>query len=320
MRPPSTSSSNAFSSRCYRVALRLYPAAHRARFGLEMEQVFQQQWRQVREQHSVVAALAFSFRITSDVLLTSSHEQLNSLISNFRLKRVLSPSARLVWSLGAGVPVALLILSATIAVTLYLPSTFESSAKILVRQQITDRHRASAEHRFQVREEVEAIVSDKNLISVVEALSLGTRYSAEHRGKGTPLEPAEIISILRNRISIRYKPLTPILELRVQDHDSLLAAEIANALATNYVATRHNPPLDVPGVNEAISGPFVASVIQNAIPSRKPMHPNIFFNTFLGGVIGTGLGLVTSLIVWLILRRAAKRKDDASSHGRAMPA
>jgi capsular polysaccharide biosynthesis protein len=292
MRPPLPPSTDAFPTRCYRAALHLYPEAHRARFGLEMEQVFHQQWRQVRAQHSVVAVLAFGILITSDLLLTSCHERLRSLLSWFPMKHPLSPSSRLLWSLGAGVPVALIILAATVAVTLAIPSTFQSTTRIMVPV----NQQTEAEHQFQIQAETAAILSDVNLSRVAEALSLSQRYADERHRRGPLLQPSEIVSILRDRVSVEQYRKTGILGIRVREYDRDLAADIANALATNY------------------------EVIDAAMPGLKPVRPNIYLNTFFGGVIGTGLGLVTALIVWLLLRGAAKRENGSSSHGRAMPA
>jgi uncharacterized protein involved in exopolysaccharide biosynthesis len=85
-------------------------------------------------------------------------------------------------------------------------------------------------------------------------------------------------------------------EIAVYDNDPQLASDIANALANGYLSIQ-TPRLGSPA----------ATLIDLAEPGTRPVGPNIYLNTFVGGLLGVVLGSVTALMVWLLLRRAGRK-------------
>ncbi len=226
----------AFLVRLYRAGLRLYPSAHRERMESEMEQVFRAQCREVLARRSLGGCLAFAAGAVVELLLTAMRERLAAFLCLMRMKRPLTPLARVCWSLGAGAPVAALILGVTIAVTLSLPPIYMSSTRVLVRHAVN----STTADPFLVQSEAEIMTSKANLMRVVEKLSLTERYSPEYLGQGT-LHPIEVIAILQDRIEVRQFRNTSLLEIRVHDRDRQLASDIANAMAEAYLQTRMEP-------------------------------------------------------------------------------
>lgn len=292
MRPtplPPRSPGIGFWSRAYRLALRLYPRAYRERFGTEMEQVFREQWRRTQQLHSPMTSGVFLLKTTGDLLLTSIQQRLISLKSSLSMKRPLTPMSRLIWSLGAGVPVAGLILAGAILLTLAMPSTYQSRAKVQLRQH------AETYDPGMLQAELDLVLSTENLRSVAEKLSLSDRWSETYLGPNGTLHWREIVEILRNKILVRQLRNTLLVDIQVYDRDPQLASDIANALANGY----HSLEALGPGLSPAM-------LVDLARPETRPVGPNIYLNSFIGGLLGVVLGSVTAVVVWLILRRAAK--------------
>lgn len=225
---PPRSLESGFWIRSYRWALRLYPRAYRDRFGTEMEQVFREQWRRTQRLHSPMARGIFLLKTTGDLLLTSFQQRLISLRSSLSMKQPLSPLSRLIWSLGAGVPVAGLILAGAVLLTLAMPSTYQSSAKVMVRQH------AETYDPGMLQAELDLVLSTENLRSVAEKLSLSDRWSDIYLGSHGTLPWPEVEEILRTKILLRQIRNTLLVDIQVQDRDPQLASDIANALANGY--------------------------------------------------------------------------------------
>lgn len=313
---PSPSAPEPFVVRIYRLGLRLYPASYRQRFGPEMEQVFRDQWRAARSSGSPASSIALLLRTVADLVRTSIRERCVSLRNAVDLRRPLSPAARLRWSLGAGLPVTIVVVGLAIGVTLAMPSTYRSDARVLVRYWVSaPAETPPPQGPAAIAQELERLTSPQVLARVAEKLSLNERWSAKYLPVGT-LHTAETIEILRDHVELSAVRNSPVFRISVHDEDRQLASDIANAMAEAYVslppskfASTSPPSAPEPGLPASPS----ASIIHLAEPGLKPTRPNVPLNLFVGLAIGGSLGLLTSGAVWLALRRRASRLAPPAS-------
>ncbi|MGE3311110.1 MAG: YveK family protein [Limisphaerales bacterium] len=291
-------------TRLYRRLLRLHPRAYRDRFADEMTQVFRDQLREIQESGSSARFLAFSIGAAIDLLRSVIRERIDALRNPMKNKTPMNLWTRAWWSLGAGVPLAGLVLGLVTAVTLSLPPTFQSTTRVLVRyvvQAATGMDPSNA-GPYVMQTESELLLSRQTLDRVSERLSLSERWSGEYLGIGNgALQPAEIAELLRDRIEVRQIRNTGVLEVRVSDRDREMAAEIANAVVATYLEIK---------AQSAPTAPQTASIIDLAEPGLKPVRPNIPLNLFLGLMAAGFVGLVASGTVWFLLRNASRRRLD----------
>jgi capsular polysaccharide biosynthesis protein len=310
---PSRPSSEPFAVRVYRFGLRLYPEAYRRRFGPEMEQLFRDQWRDARASGSLGGFVGLLFRTVADLILTAGCQRILALRRGLGARETLTPVARLGWSLGAGFPVALLVVGLTVAVTFAMPATYRSESRVLVRHVVAaPEHGSAGADPFVLAREAEVAVSLEVLARVVERLALAERWAGE-RSPGRLLSSAEAVAMLRDRVTVRQVRNTAILEVAVYDADRELAADIANAITEAYVVVRGTAPSGTssPEVGDVASR-VGASIIDPAEAGLRPVRPNVPLNIFVGLLVGGMVGLVVSAAVWVRLRRGIAGAGPAS--------
>ena len=296
-----------FAAKLYRFGLLLYPRAYRRRYGPEMELLFRDLWRDARATRSLASVLKLVLRTATDLIGSAFRERLASLRHPMNPPKTMSPRARLGWSLGAGLPVAAAIVGLSIVVTLALPKTYLSSAKVLVRHRVDDRSApTSAVAPFDIHDEMEIATSIDVLSRVIDKLSLNDRWSGKYLGNGT-LQTPETLAILRDKVSVRQFRNVPMLEVRVHDTDRQVAADIANAIAETYTSLRRAPTPSLSAPPQPGDGPRIgASIVDVAEPGLRPVRPNLPLNVFVGLLGGGFVGTTTAGLVWLVLRRRSR--------------
>lgn len=301
-----------FVVRTYRLGLRLYPASYRERFGPEMQQVFRDQWHAAQSSGSSSASLTLLLRTFADLLCTSVRERLVACREalNLNVPRPGSPSARLAWSLGAGLLVTTAVVGLAMALTLAMPRTYQSDARVLVRYRVptpADTSTASSGPTV-IAQELERATSPEVLARVMEKLSLNERWSGKYLRTGKFQTP-ETVEILRDHVLVTTARNAPVVRISAMDEDRQLASDIANAWAEAYVALQRptaspSLPGDVPSPN--------ASIIDLAEPGLKPTRPNLPLNLLLGIAAGGLLGLIPASAVWFLLRRRSSPRPTTA--------
>lgn len=287
--------------RAYRKALCLYPSAYRNRFAIEMEQVFREQWREVRARGSSLETCGFLFWSAGELLLTSCRERIAALRKRPSMKKPSTSFARLGWSLAGGAAVTAAILALVIGVTLAIPKTYLSTARVILHG---TEGMTKASDPFVVQTELERLKSMEVLHRVAERADLAERWSPIYRPGNRALQLNEIVAILHQRLEVRPIRYTAVAEIRVYDRDRQLAADLANAVAESYLAL----PAGGPGISS-----HRGSLIDLADPGLKPVRPNIPLNVFLGLAAGGVVGMGAAGVLWLILRKVSKPRADSTS-------
>jgi capsular polysaccharide biosynthesis protein len=285
----------------YRFALIAYPKSYRSRFAHEMEQVFREQWREVRGRGSSLETYGFLFWTAGELLLTSCREQIANLRKRPLMKRPSTSFTRLSWSLAGGAAVTAAILALVIGVTLALPKTYMSTARVSLHgiEVMTKPADASA-----VQNELDLIKSIEMLSRAAQRANLAERLSPIYlRGHGT-LQLNEIVVMLHNALEVRPIRNTALAEIRVYDRDREMAADVANAIASGYAELQVGSPE---------SSRQRGQVVDTAEPGLKPIRPNVPLNVFLGLVVGGLLGLGTAGVLWRFLRKSSKNRPTSPS-------
>ena len=168
----------------------------------------------------------------------------------------LSP-LRWVVAFAAGFAVFMLVNVTTTLVTFFMPKTFASSARILIKpdsESLTnDKTRAAV-----LATQIELMKSDLVLVSVVSELGLGDAGGKNsHDGERTrSIDP---VKLLRDRLDIRPIRNTAMIEIRAFNEFPHEAARIANQVAVTYLSAY------------PASG---AQIVEKATPGRQPVRPN----------------------------------------------
>jgi capsular polysaccharide biosynthesis protein len=300
MPTPLSSKAPGIVVRLYRFALIAYPKSYRRRFAPEMEQVFREQWREVQSRGHALEILVFLIRTSGDLLLSSLCERLTTVSKHSTMKSPSSSLAPLAWSLAGGAVVALAILALVTSVTLALPKTYLSSARVLLNVSEGSPQPADASA---IETELEVIRSSQVLRQAALRAHLAERWSPIYLGQGT-LQPVEIVEILRDKLEVRQFRNTRMAEIRVYDRDREMAADVANAIAGGYAELQVGSP-------EASRQR--AMVVDVAEPGLKPIRPNVPLNVFVGLLAGGVLGLGTAGVLWRFLRISSKNRPTRPS-------
>ncbi|MCX8091494.1 MAG: polysaccharide biosynthesis tyrosine autokinase [Verrucomicrobiae bacterium] len=132
----------------------------------------------------------------------------------------------------------LVVLTATL-VTLLLPATYSSFARIRVERDVSDipglmeRQAYMAFDPYFIQTEFEVIQSEQILSKVVDLLNLNAVWGRKYGG-GQPLKTLDSIGLLRGRLSLKPVRNTSLIEIRVYSEDKDEAAKIAQAIAEVY--------------------------------------------------------------------------------------
>jgi uncharacterized protein involved in exopolysaccharide biosynthesis len=265
-----------------------------------MEQVFREQWREVRGRGSSLETCGFLFWTAGELLLTSCREQIATLRKRPLMKSTSTSFARLAWSLAGGAAVTAAILALVIGVTLALPKTYMSSARVLLN--VSEGAPQPADTSA-IATELEVIRSSQVLRQAALRAHLAERWSPIYLGQGT-LQPAEIVEILRDKLEVRQFRNTRMAEIRVYDRDRQMAADVANAIAGSYAEFQVGSP-------EASRQRGM--VADSAELGLKPIRPNVPLNVFVGLVVGCLLGLGTAGVLWRFLKKSSRKGPPSPS-------
>ena len=284
--------------RLYRRALYFYPRRYRERFGIEMEQVFRQQWAEVRIRDNPWEQVLLVLRTITDLLVTSFQQRLATLTPFRSMKSSFLSNWRLGCSLVGGVLVAAAVLGLTAAISLGLPKTYMSSTKLLLRMVVETKPPTESQSGISAMQtEMEIIRSAVVLHNALDRADAAGVWSRTYLVQGT-LKPAEMIEILRDKLEVRQFRNTQVIEVRVYDQDREMAARMANAIAEAYLEYR---------TEGAPNHGLRPSVVDMAEPSLRPVRPNIPLNLFVGLLSAGVLGVFSGTMIWFLLRRPPSR-------------
>jgi len=272
---------------------------HRRRFATEMEQVFRAQWTHARRQSGTSAAL-FTLRTAIDLLSSASREHFDSLRTLMNRRKPLPPVPRFLCSLGAAVLITALGAMLALGIALALPKQYLGTCKVLLRN--TEAQPASATAMvansgvdpFRMQTELEILGSADLARRVAEDLKQGRHLPPLPPGTGS--DPvATLAAEVKRKTSFRQLRNTPVVEIRVQDPDPVLASAIANSFAEQYLTLQADPQRTTTASRPAI--------IQAAQPFHRPISPNVPLLVAVGSLAGTVLGFIAMVAVWLHLSR-----------------
>lgn len=139
----------------------------------------------------------------------------------------------------------LVVITATL-VTFILPEQFASTASMKVERDKSDIDEISgASMRFNpydpyfVYTENDTIKSEVILTNVVELLDLNTEWGKKYYD-GQKLKTSETVTFLRNRLDVRQRRNTTIIDVTVVSDSATDAARLANAVAATYKTWRYD--------------------------------------------------------------------------------
>jgi capsular exopolysaccharide synthesis family protein len=137
----------------------------------------------------------------------------------------------------------LVVVTATL-VTLILPESYSSTARIKVERDqsdipgiVGDPFRAGSYDPYFIQTEFEVIQSELILGKVITALDLNKVWGKKF-ANGEPLKTTEAMMLLKGRMDLRPVRNTSLIEIRIFSERPQEAAEIANAVAEAYRAHR----------------------------------------------------------------------------------
>jgi succinoglycan biosynthesis transport protein ExoP len=135
--------------------------------------------------------------------------------------------------------VFLLVAFTATLVTLILPESYSSVARIKVErdasdiQGFTERQGYGVFDPYFIQTEFEVIQSEKVLGSVVELLDLNTVWGRKYQN-GEKLKTTETIGLLKSRMNLQPVRNTSLIKIVVYSEDKKEAADVANAVAEVY--------------------------------------------------------------------------------------
>lgn len=148
--------------------------------------------------------------------------------------------------------VFLLVVVTAAIVTLILPESYSSKARIRVQRDTTDipsgmsaqAYTAGVYDPYFIQTEFEVIQSEQILDPVVELAQLNTRWAKKYHMEGK-LKTTESRQMLKGRIDLRPERNTALIDISVYSDDKDEAAELANDIAQVYKEYRKNQRLEL---------------------------------------------------------------------------
>jgi capsular polysaccharide biosynthesis protein len=178
----------------------------------------------------------------------------------------------------------LLVMGTMTVITLCLPKSYVSTARLRLPPE------AAAENTPQwIRTQFEAVKADHVLEPVIARLHLNERWSERYRGRERRTE--ETRQVLRRQIALLPVRTNFLADLRVWSPVPDEAAEIANAIAESWCS------------NHSATATGTGQIAKSALPSSKPIRPNIPLNLLVGCLGGILAGLAAGALVWFALGR-----------------
>jgi polysaccharide biosynthesis transport protein len=229
------------SQRIYGCLLTLYPRAHREEYGLPMVQLFRDQARDAWREAQTWGLMRLWFRVLLDLLKSSMLEHVAALKGRKSMADKIAALNRpnhapLKTFLKVALPVFVLVFALATVITLLLPESYASVARIKVEQTSNATTSAVPAHSYDpyfVQTEFEVLQSEAVLGQVVDRLQLNSAWGKKY-SSGGKLKTAESIALLKGRLDLRPVRNTSLIEIRVFSDDREEAASIANTIADSY--------------------------------------------------------------------------------------
>ena len=182
--------------------------------------------------------------------------------------------------IAAFVPGFLLVVATTTFITLIMPESYSSTARIKPGWTVNNR---TGQLEFQ------SIQSEAVLGKVINVLNLNQSWGKKYAG-GSPLSTSETLALLKGRIDLRSVRGTDLIEIRAFSDNASEAAKLANAIADTY--------------REARASAFSVEIVDKAVPGLRPVRPNRPLNIALGIIGGMFLALaagagMAGIAVWI---------------------
>jgi serine/threonine protein kinase len=191
----------------------------------------------------------------------------------------------------------LLVFGASSFITAILPNSFLSTARIKLMSNAPEpvsteggRTPAGSYDPYRIQTELEVIQSEVVLDGVIEALDLSRKWGRRY-ADGHPLKHAEVMTILKQRISLRPVRNASIIEISVFDDRPEEAAKIANEIARVYGNRASSSDSAA-----ASPGALQVEVIDQAMPAFRPYRPNRPLNLALAALAGLMLGIAAGTV------------------------
>ena len=279
------SSAVALSVRLFQRLLAAYPKEYRREYGPAMAQLFRDQCRDAWRHGRGWGLTGLWLRVLPDLVKTSVLEHLSTFKERKtmleRIGMLLRPQAA-PWRVFIKVfgAVFLLVVATSTLITLILPESYSSTARIMPGWTVNDR---AGQLEF------ESIQSEAVLGKVIDALDLNRAWGNKYAG-GTLLKTSESLALLKSRLDLRPVRGTTLIEIRAFSDDASEAAKLANAIVDTY--------------REARSSAFSIEIVDKAVPGLRPVRPNKRLNIAQGILGGLLLALVAGagiagLAAWL---------------------
>ena len=195
--------------------------------------------------------------------------------------------------------VFLLILAVNILVTLLLPKSYSSTARLILGSP-TNTTVIFYDPYFE-QNEFEVIQSDVILGKVVENLKLQEDWGRKYSG-GKNLSKSEATSLLRNMLQLRPVRGTTLVDVKVFSQDAKEASVLANGIADVYRSSR---------ITEVEMPPRLRALrlVEKAVPSIRPVRPNVPLNLLIGSMAGSVMAAISGFLVLISLRLFRKRQQ-----------
>ena len=299
------------STRVYRRLLLAYPTTHRETFGADMGQVFRDQCRAAWQRNGGFGMALLWGATLADLLVSATWEHFANLQSKISMLQTLAKFFRMGAPAGRVFRVTFLItlfllLTIGTVVTLIMPKSFASTARILVVRQ---DDKAAEYNPYLIQEVMQRMRTDEVLDQVATDLDLNRIFGARY-GLGQSLTPAQSRIMLASRFEFRPVRGASLIEVRAYSEQPQEAAQLANTLVADFLrqvqqsrqASAARPATVSSAFNEA-----AFKLISNAEASSRPVRPNVPANVvvslLIGGAVGWLLGvLVAGLVRWQMQR------------------
>ena len=133
----------------------------------------------------------------------------------------------------------LVVITATL-VTFILPEQFASTATLKIERDGADISELAGDSLryntfdpYFIQTEFEVIQSETILSSVVDVLDLNTKWGKKYN-EGAKFKTQESIGLLKNRLNLRPRRNTALIDVQIYSENPNEAADLANAIADTY--------------------------------------------------------------------------------------
>ncbi len=314
----------ALSAKLYHRLLAAYPKTHRRKYGPAMAQLFRDQCRDAWSGGHGWGLIRLWLRVLPDLVKTSVLEHLSTLKQRQtmleRIGTLLRPrSAPWVVFIGVFALVFFLVVAATTLITFIMPESYSSTARLVLRPAASEAAQKPGSPSplgpydpYLLQTELEVLQSHAVLDKVIDQLDLNQTWGRKYAG-GERLRTPETLELLKARIELRPVRNTSLIEIRAFSDQPTEAAALANAIAESYRDYRSHST--AAGTGDAV-GQMRVEIVDQAVPSLRPVRPNKPLNIALGIAAGALLALAAGaglavLAAWLGRRSRASGAPPA---------